>query len=53
MHDAGSVIDRVEVDPATGKISVVISKDAPQSGEQPNPWLADLQPTKKKGQVTK
>jgi len=51
VANTGAAVDRVEVDPGTGKISVVLkNKDAPPTGgEQPNPWLADLSTTKGKG----
>ena len=42
VTDAGAAAEKVEVDPATGKISVTLrNKDsAPADGE--NPWLDDL-----------
>jgi hypothetical protein len=37
---AGGVVDRVEVDPVSGKIAVILARlgEAPM---QQNPWLAD------------
>jgi hypothetical protein len=51
VTDTGAAVERVEVDPASGKISVILkNKDAPPTDDdEPNPWLADLS---NKGKVT-
>jgi hypothetical protein len=40
VRRAGGIVDRVEVDPATGKIVMILAKPG-EAPMQQNPWLAD------------